>query len=917
MPFKSEEQRRYLWANEPEIARDWTDTYGSRIQKNSGGISQLVKSGPGRPGYKGAQQDYAEERTKTGAYAPDAKGAHVMSGGKEHYQGSPEYKKQVASTVKQTTEARKETAKKEAKKEAKIKAKREKKAKTYREKVYKKRQELDRKIRYGLNLNKIKGSDFNLTAAIKEMEMEAGLLGKDFSYEEAINEIVGNAEKYGLEKFQDYTPKTDIGREQLEKYPNQIREFYTPIKNPGGLTTGALTGGANVLGSMMMNKTPYSSELSRLAGQYGDLTSGEKFGLENIAAGGDIPTRDVFNKEFNPNTYAREHDSTWNPISRTFEPNPGGDGDQPLWMQLGYPSYAAWQAAQGGGGGGGTTTPVEDEESEFQQSLTTNALTPNYYVGSNPLASNIAWGKDAGVDPRTMGIYNQNQFGFPTWAAEGGRIGRAYGGIMDTTTGRRAYGIGSFFKSIGKAAKKIIKSPIGKAALVAGLGFGANAGWFGGGMKGWVPGLKQMAMDKKWLGNMLLNKDRTGWSLGKLGILGAGALPFILGSGDDDDDDKGFDYEGEKNKYWDELRRIKAGAMAGTLDPNKFVYQGVKDGGRIGYYKGGQSIPSDYTLEDAEISTAQDKLSGITEAMKHADLYRSGDVGQFYAAQGGRIGFDYGSSYQKNYLINKGFGDQLINMSPKEITQLYDSVKGTWTDTKAQGGRIGYGLGSWVKGALGLDKKEARAEAHPGTVATQDPDVLRQKLLSYFKNKMGGEEYAAQGGRIGYGAGGQTGRPPINLIKGNDQPVAQTPAPMSPNQNKPMNPMMARGNPMMNSPMMNRPMMNPMGGRRMAQEGGLMDLGGMEKDYRQDGGFVPIGGKEKADDVPARLSKNEFVFTADAVRGAGGGDIDKGAEIMENVMENLENGGNISEESQGLEGARNMFATSQRLEGVI
>jgi hypothetical protein len=105
--------------------------------------------------------------------------------------------------------------------------------------------------------------------------------------------------------------------------------------------------------------------------------------------------------------------------------------------------------------------------------------------------------------------------------------------------------------------------------------------------------------------------------------------------------------------------------------------------------------------------------------------------------------------------------------------------------------------------------------------------------------------------------------------------------------------------------------------RPKAQEGGLMDLGGMEKDYRQDGGFVPIGGEERADDVPARLSKNEFVFTADAVRAAGGGDIDAGAEIMENVMENLEEGGNISEESQGLEGARNMFATSQRLEGVL
>jgi hypothetical protein len=105
--------------------------------------------------------------------------------------------------------------------------------------------------------------------------------------------------------------------------------------------------------------------------------------------------------------------------------------------------------------------------------------------------------------------------------------------------------------------------------------------------------------------------------------------------------------------------------------------------------------------------------------------------------------------------------------------------------------------------------------------------------------------------------------------------------------------------------------------RVMAQEGGLMDMGGMEKDYRNEGGFVPIGGQERADDVPARLSKNEFVFTADAVRNAGGGDIDKGAEIMENMMENLEAGGKVSEESQGLRGAREMFATQQRLGEVL
>ena len=92
------------------------------------------------------------------------------------------------------------------------------------------------------------------------------------------------------------------------------------------------------------------------------------------------------------------------------------------------------------------------------------------------------------------------------------------------------------------------------------------------------------------------------------------------------------------------------------------------------------------------------------------------------------------------------------------------------------------------------------------------------------------------------------------------------------------------------------------GGRIGAQKGGIMPLlnmGGMEKDYRQDGGFVPIGRREKADDVPARLSKNEFVFTADAVRAAGGGDIDEGAQRMYNVMKNLEAGGEISEQSQG------------------
>ena len=62
----------------------------------------------------------------------------------------------------------------------------------------------------------------------------------------------------------------------------------------------------------------------------------------------------------------------------------------------------------------------------------------------------------------------------------------------------------------------------------------------------------------------------------------------------------------------------------------------------------------------------------------------------------------------------------------------------------------------------------------------------------------------------------------------------------------------------------------------------------MELDYRDTGGFVPIGIKERADDVPAMLSKNEFVLTADAVRGIGNGDVEKGAETLYGIMKQAE-----------------------------
>ena len=77
------------------------------------------------------------------------------------------------------------------------------------------------------------------------------------------------------------------------------------------------------------------------------------------------------------------------------------------------------------------------------------------------------------------------------------------------------------------------------------------------------------------------------------------------------------------------------------------------------------------------------------------------------------------------------------------------------------------------------------------------------------------------------------------------------------------------------------------GGVVKMKDGGIMDLGGKEMDMRT-GGFIPIGKRERADDVPARLSKNEFVMTADAVRAAGGGDVNEGAKRMYETMNRLE-----------------------------
>ena len=83
MPFKSEKQRRYLWANEPEIAKDWTDTYGSRIKKSDGGITNVAIQG-GVDNYLGEQpQVKAPRKWQSGPDSPATELAYITEAEKD------------------------------------------------------------------------------------------------------------------------------------------------------------------------------------------------------------------------------------------------------------------------------------------------------------------------------------------------------------------------------------------------------------------------------------------------------------------------------------------------------------------------------------------------------------------------------------------------------------------------------------------------------------------------------------------------------------------------------------------------------------------------------------------------------------------------------------------------------------------
>ena len=344
--------------------------------------------------------------------------------------------------------------------------------------------------------------------------------------------------------------KTELGnlirQQQAEKKEELIEKFINKQIQKSNLP-GILGTGVNILGSLFQKGS----------------TSTRNFFLNNVLPSGKlgISLNDFYNlpedeqEDFYQNylqgRLSNETDAYGNPLSG------GGEGNQGY---MGYPSYEAWLAAQQAGGlpaTAATTTPdptIPGDRIRFAQNI------------------------DPDHQARLKEIYGGT---LPTqFAADGGRIGYAGGGIADL---RQGYFLGKIvksltkpFKGITKSLKKLTKSKAGKLAMLAMLGKGT--GMFGSG------GLKDLWLGK--LGTAPVPGERSGglWNWMKdnpfATITGASVLGGLTA---EDDDDEGLPYDWEAKKaadeYWDP-----------RFDESNFrrIYPAdYADGGRTGYAEGG------------------------------------------------------------------------------------------------------------------------------------------------------------------------------------------------------------------------------------------------------------------------------------------------------------------------------------------
>jgi hypothetical protein len=253
-------------------------------------------------------------------------------------------------------------------------------------------------------------------------------------------------------------------------------------------------------------------------------------------------------------------------------------------------------------------------------------------------------------------------------------------------------------------------------------------------------------------------------------------------------------------------------------------------------------------------------------------------------AMGGRIDYETGGPttttppktlpMDLESLARRLFQTNLDNLTPLEKQYLYEFKEQNKTK-KAKGGRIKYGTGSKDKD----NKKPIPVIPEEYEYSFDDEKSFQDFLKQISKRRI---EEKANGGRIGFSNAGPASPRVILEKKGYSDMMKG----MSDKEILELYDSVMGTFTLPRSKEANGGIMGYfMGGKipLRQNEGGITEL-----DLRTKGGYIPVGIKEKADDVPAMLSRNEFVFTADAVRGAGGGNINKGAQKMYKLMKSLE-----------------------------
>ena len=450
-----------------------------------------------------------------------------------------------------------------------------------------------------------------------------------------------------------------------------------------------------------------------------------------------------------------------------------------------------------------------------------------------------------------------------------------------TKTPRQQYGLGSFVKKavkkIGKGAKKVWKSPLGKAAIIGGGLWGLNR--FG------MPGMG--GAGKGWWSKAL------GTGPGKFLMGSRGALPPSQGLGVK---------KGLLGGAWDWAKANKGQAAllglgtAGVLAP---FFTGKEED---------EELVEDWTIPSAAVSgllaKSKDYYRNYNPAGSDLSFMPSKEFvnPNFYTpvAQGGIVGMANGGNpaeAQAEQMLKmeyQKYRNQGGTMSYQQFKmQVLQQAQARGPMAQGQPQRRGYQGGELVEDASMIEETPTGMMAENIEEVQEEPTREQMEALAMEIFQLRLEELDDEQLMVVYQAAMEQ--------QPREEEMQEEAIQFAANGG-----LMGTHVPGYTTPAGHNKWGYRTGGVRVGKaEGGLMSLGGMEKDYRNEGGFVALGGEERADDVPARLSKNEFVFTADAVRAAGGGDIDQGAEVMENVMNNLESGGQISEDSQGAQGMYN------------